>query len=191
MSSFKPSLPQLLRQQRASSRDSSTLRREGWRGAGHAFGGLLACRTSPAPHLRTVLLLHCLLLALLDGELPEQAEGVKIGGRTNRGGQECLGCLGPAKAFHLPGVLPYGTFFQEGKSVHSLGPSTQHRCRKARMAQQHPAVWHASWLLMGAESSHGSLFPPLSLPNLTPSQSHHKGLSCNLLSWWMMQGTAP
>lgn len=32
------------------------------------------------------------------------------------------------------------------------------------------------------------LFPALSLPSLTPSQSHHQGLSCNLLSWWMRQG---
>lgn len=33
--------------------------------------------------------------------------------------------------------------------------------------------------------------PTRSLPSLIPSQSHHKELSCNLLSWWMMQGAAP
>lgn len=95
----------------------------------------------------------------------------------------CWGCLGSA----------YGTFFQEGKpvSIGVSGSTITHCSRKARKAQKQPAVWRASWLMIGAKNSHGCLFPPLSLPNLTPSQSHHKGLSCNLLSWWMMQGAAP
>lgn len=46
----------------------------------------------------------------------------------------------------------------------------------------------AGWLAMGAGNSHGSFSPALSLPGLAPSQSRHKGLSCNLPSCWMRQG---
>lgn len=39
--------------------------------------------------------------------------------RQNKQRTGVFGLLGAAKAFHLPGVLPYGTFLQEGKRVHS------------------------------------------------------------------------
>lgn len=95
------------------------------------------------------------------------------------------GCLGPAWG------LGMGPPFRKGNKAGVAGSSIRHGSRKARRAREEPGAWRASWLRIGAKSSLGSFFPALSLPNLTPSQSHHKGLRRNLLSWWMMQGAAP